>query len=160
MMTIPFRRNRSRGSRPYADALSVTDALRKLDADEAAARVPTFTPHGRPDAPTIPGPALRQPGRTLAGPVRPHAPQAMDVMRRVRDGLARGTAPLGDLVAAEHVPAGRLPQVSARRVTAAVARMSRLSYPAPGGDYSAVLADVDRITGTVTGPRAQSGRAA
>jgi hypothetical protein len=160
MITIAQRFRRPRKSRPYADAMSLPDALRELDAREAAGNaalsgMPTFTPHPRPYTPTAPQPALREAGRGVGRPVPQHRQQAMPVLRRVRDALARGLTPLADATAAEHVPAGRLPQVSARRVFTAEKRLARVPLPGIGGDYDAYLeylAAVDRITGT-TGPR-------
>jgi hypothetical protein len=153
----PQQAPQAKGANPYPEALSVTDALRKLDADEAAeglapARVPTFTPHPRPAAPTAPQPVYREPGRTLNRQVPQARQQAIPVLRRVRDALARGTTPVGDY--ADSVfpwAARRLPQIGERRNVATKARIAPY-YPEPGGDYAGLMDAVDRITGT-TGPR-------
>jgi hypothetical protein len=138
------------GSDPFANGLSIAEALEKLDADEQAARVPTFTPHLRPTAPQQ---ALRERGATLSGPVPAHSQvQSRDVLRRVRDALARGTTPVGDHAASVFPwTPRRLPQIGERRSVATQGRIARY-YPEPGGDYAGLYDAADRITGT-TGPR-------
>lgn len=136
------------GADPYAWPLSVTDALRELDAREAAedaalGGVPTFTPHPRPAAMTAPQPVMPQ-----------HVQQPHDVLTRVLSGLYRklGTTPIGDATAREHVPPqGRKPEISRRWAVVTAKRVRRVPLPAVGGDYHAYLAEIDRITGT-TGP--------
>lgn len=144
------------GEHPYEHGPSVTAGLRMLGAGvapDAPLPAPGFTPrpgHARATAPQL---AARVPVRAPARPAPRHAQQQAGMLRRVRNSLARGITPVFGAVTAEHVPAGRLPQVSDRRVTAAAHRLDGLAYPEPGtgGDYAAVIAAVDRITGT-TGP--------
>lgn len=154
-ITQRLRRKPRRNGNPYDGGQSVTDALRQLDeAAEglAPARVPTFTPHPRPAAPTAPQPVFREPGRTLSGPVPQHAQQAIPVLRRVRNALARGMTPVGEQAASAYPWAvRRLPQIGERRNVATRARIAPF-YPEPGGDYSRLWDAADRITGT-TGPR-------
>lgn len=140
------------GSHPYAGSATAGEALATLQAREVPAPLaaPVFTrrPPAPPSAKTRPQVVLREPGRTVTRKPPEHVPQAMSVLRRVRDSLARGTTPVGDRVAAEHVPAPRpLPQVTARRAAATEARLAP-HYPPPGGDYSDLMATVDRITRT------------
>jgi hypothetical protein len=177
-----------RGVKPEAatmpfgdDGMSVAEARLR---EEEAARQPTFTrrdvtpysptrpqpvlddrdvPAGRAVAvrPSAPQPVLREPGRTLDREVPQHRQQAIPVLRRVRNALARGLTPIAAATEASHVPAGRLPQVSARRVLVAEKRLARVAYPelatghtdvTAAPEYAEYMAAVDRITGT-TGPR-------
>lgn len=94
------------------------------------------------------------------------SPPALGVLRRTVRALGRkkvGEAldptPVGDQAQADHQPAGRLPQVSERRATAAEARLARVAYPLPGGPYDdGFWQRINTITGT-TGPRADLGPA-
>lgn len=130
--------------RPAADPFAKTRPQRVLDER------PVMLPAPVAEAPPV---DRRQPGATLSRPAPRHEAPAMSVMRRVA-GALRGRTPIWDAARAEHVPAGRNPDISARRVAAAQRRLSRIAYPEPGCTYGEdFFAAIDRATRT-TGPRA------
>jgi hypothetical protein len=127
----------------------------------AARRAPTEPVPVVPSAPRAL--ARRAPGQPPVAPPRPpqHAQApALSVLSRVGTALRRKVlgspldpTPVGDQAEAEHQPAGRMPQISERRATAAEVRLARVPYPQPGGTYGDDFwVRIDTITGT-TGPR-------